>query len=155
MSLFCGLIAWIAIGDFAFKHRGVGDLVVGIIAAAACAACARTAVRRAVRFSLNEAGFTLGDGRRFVPWKDIEHIRLAFHGDEHNLILKLAPGTSPQRKKFIATNATNPSELDIALDHAATHWQDIVKAVETASGRTIATVTEGPFRLRSRPTTRQ
>jgi hypothetical protein len=102
---------------------------------------------------VNEAGFTLGDGRRFMPWQDIEHIRLAHHCDEHNLILKLAPGTSPQHQKFITTNATNPHELDIALDHAATPWREIVNAVEAASGRTIATVTEGPVRLRNRPTT--
>lgn len=121
MTLFCGLVTWLTIGNVAFKHGGAGYMVVGIIAAAACVSCARTAVKRSVRFSVNEAGFTLGNGRRFVPWQDIEHIRLAYHGDEHNLILKLAPGTSPQPRKFITTNATNPNELDIALDHAATH----------------------------------
>lgn len=154
MSLFCGLFTLIAISNLAIKHGGASDIVVGIITAGACAACMRAAVKRSVRFSVNQAGFTLGDGRRFVPWQDIEHIRLALHRDKHHLILKLAPAASPQHQKFITTNATNRRELDIALDHAATSWQEIVQAVEAASGRTIATVAEGPFRLQSRPAAR-
>jgi hypothetical protein len=60
-------------------------------------------------------------------------------------------GGREARMPFIATNATNPREIELDLDHLSEPWQDIVCFVEAAAGRDIPVVRNGPFRLTSRP----
>jgi hypothetical protein len=154
MTAGCAVAAWVLIGGVVMSHAGAFSLVLGILALAGCVASLRTAIRLPVRFSIDQHGLVVGAGKRFVPWDEVDEIRIAHHQtayeEEHNLILKLKPRTG-MRRKFITTNATNPSEVEVGLDHISLPWQQVVSEVEAASGMKVHAVREGVFRLRSQP----
>jgi hypothetical protein len=142
-------VAYLGIGN-AIEKGGAGYVILGLIGGGVCFISARTAVRRSVEFSVSEAGFVLGAAKRVVPWDEVAEIHLGVHGDEHHLIKKLSAGGKPRPRRLISTNATNPSEIDVGLDHLSQNWQELVDSVESASGKPVKTVREGAFRRRTR-----
>jgi hypothetical protein len=141
---------YLGVGN-AIQKGGAGYVIWGLVFAVLCAICVRMAVRRPVEFSVNERGFVLGAGKRAVPWEDVSEIRLGLHQsayeEEHHLVLTLKQKTPPTKRRLITTNATNPSEVDVSLDHLSVSWQEIIRSVESVSGKTVGSVREGPFRL--------
>lgn len=158
MAVGCGVVACVLIERGVQQHANAAYLVLGVLAAAGCAASARAAINPPVRFSMNERGLVLARGRRFVPWGDVEEIRVAHHQteyeEEHNLVLKLKPAAEPLPHKFITTNATNPDEVELRLNHVSASWNQVVSDVQALSGIKVQAVRDGAFRLRSRPTVR-
>lgn len=155
MAAGCGLAAWLLIGDAVLRHAGAFSAALGLLAAAGLVASARIAIRRPVRFSIEERGIELGAGKRFVRWEEIDQIQIAHHqgayGEEHNLVLKLKRGAQPSARKFVTTNATNPDEVELGLDGVEPAWQNVVRDVEAASGMKVLGALEGALRLGSRP----
>ena len=151
MSFALGLLALVFIGRTADGRGGLFAVVIDILLVAGCAWSANVAIRAPAEFSLDERGLTVADGKRFVPWEDVEEIRVSHYQAEHYLTLKLKPDTDPCPRKFITTNKTNPHEVEISLDHLAVGWQELVLRVESASGLHVRAFKDGPFRLRSTP----
>ena len=77
VSLGLALVAWVLIGGAVLGHAGVLSLVLGILAAVGFIGSAREAIQLPVTFSVDGGGFVLGRGKRFVPWQDVEEIRIA------------------------------------------------------------------------------
>jgi hypothetical protein len=156
MAAGCGLAAWVFIGSAVLRHAGAFSVALGLLAAAGFIASARIAIRRPLRFSIQERGIELGAGKRLVRWEEIDQIQLAQHqgayGEERNLVLKLKRGAQPAARKFVTTNATDPDEVELGLDGVEPAWQNVVRDVEAASGMKVLGVREGAFRLGSRPT---
>lgn len=150
-ALGCAFIAWIFIGESVLRHTGATSLAIGVFAAAGCVASIWRAIKLPVVFCVDERGLELGQGKRFVRWGDVEDIRISHHQSGHSLILKLKPTGGAGPRKFITTNATNPDELELGLDHMSLGWQRVVSAVEAASGLTAHAFREQPFGQRSRP----
>jgi hypothetical protein len=152
MSLGLALVAWVLIGRAVLDHAGALSLVLGILAAVGFIASARVAIQLPVAFSVDERGFVLGRGKRFVPWHDVEEIRIARYQNEHNLILRIKPSARQGPRRFMTTNRTNPAQVEVNLDHISLDWRQVVANVEAASGMTVEAFKDGPFRLRSKPT---
>jgi hypothetical protein len=148
-----GLLAWLAIGNFALRNGGAMALLLGVAAAAGCVGSIRRATRRPVRFSASVDGFTLGSGDRFVPWNEVRAIRVGYHQsmytEEHSLILELDHDPS-DANPFITTNKTNPDKIDVSLDGLSPAWQEIVVNVAAVSGRPVNQMRESAFRLSNR-----
>ena len=150
-ALGCAFIAWIFIGESVLHDAGATSLAIGVFAAAGCVASSWRAIKLPVVFSIHERGLELGRGKRFVRWDDVEDIRISHHNSGHSLILKLKPTGGAGPRKFITTNATNPDELELGLDHMSLGWQRVVSDVEAASGLKAHAFREQPFGQRSRP----
>jgi len=155
MALGSGLAAFVLVGNVIDGRYGTFALVVGLLAVAGCFWSGRIAITRPVAFTIDERGIVVGSGKRFVPWSQIQEIRVAHHqgsyGEEHNLILKLKPGVTGLPRRFITTNATNPDEVELGLGGVSSTWQEVVQGVESASGLSVIAHREGPVRLRSHP----
>lgn len=152
MSLGLALVAWVLIGRAVLDHAGALSLVLGILAAVGFIGSAREAILLPVTFAVDERGFVLGRGKRFVPWHDVEEIRIVRYQNEHNLILRIKPSARTGPRRFITTKGTNPAEVEVNLDHISLDWRQVAANVEAASGMTVQAFQDGAFRLRSKPT---
>jgi hypothetical protein len=85
MSLGIGFFALVAIGRTADGRGGLFGVVIDILLVAGCAGSANIAIRAPAEFSLDERGLTLADGKRFVPWGDVEEVRVSHYQAEHYL----------------------------------------------------------------------
>jgi hypothetical protein len=151
MSFGSGLFAVAAIWRTAEGRGGLISVVITVFLVAGCGASAGLAIRAPAEFSVDERGLTLASGKRFVPWADVDEIRVAHHHEDHYLALKLKPATVSGPRKFITTNKTNPEEVEVNLNHLSLGWRELVMRVESASGLHAASVSDGPFRLGSTP----
>jgi hypothetical protein len=99
------------------------------------------AIRRRPALVIDGHGLIDGRSRRVVSWDTVTTVELdtarGIFGESHHLILKLAESGLPVRRRFIATNATNPSEVDIDLDWLAIPWSEAVSLVEQSFGRRV------------------
>ena len=150
-ALGCAFVTWIFIGESVLNHAGTISLVLGVFAAAGCFASIYRAITLPVAFSIGEGGLELGRGKRFVPWDDVEEIRVSHRQSGHSLILRLKSSTGVGPRKFITTNATALDELELGLDHMSLGWQRVVSEVEAASGLHAQAVREGAFGQRTQP----
>jgi hypothetical protein len=135
-----GVLAWIGIGGFALSNGGTVALVVGVAGAVGCVASIRRAVRRPVQFSVSADGFNLGSGQRFVPWSEVEEIRVEYeqhtYTEAHGLTLELRRDPSVANP-FCKTNRSNPEYISVSLDGLSLGWQDIVVKMAAVSGRSV------------------
>lgn len=153
VTVVCAVLAWMFIGRAVLNHAGVFSLVVGALAAVGALASVRQAVTRPAIFSFDEHGFSASRSKRFVLWDDVAEIRVARYQNDHNLVLKIKSDRRPGSRAVITTNATNPDEVEVNLDHNSLGWREVLSSVEAASGMTVQAFVDGPLRLRSQPDT--
>jgi hypothetical protein len=153
-SLGLGLATFYLLASFARRPGDPTALIFGLLLGVGLICSIRTAFIARIESSFNGEGFTLGDGRRFVAWSDVDRVRVLHSGTYHELVLHIRPGTSPLRRRFVTANGKNPDEISVLLDHVSMPWQDIVRDVEAAAGTPIAAERAGPLGLGARPISR-
>lgn len=139
-AVFFGFFTFAGVARELVSHSTVGMILALVFFGAPFAFFLTWGNRRRPVLVIDQNGLTEGRSGRTVPWETMAAVRVVANrglfGESHHLIVSLdLYETPPTPRRFITTNATNPKELDINLDLLALPWDEVVSAVEQASGR--------------------
>jgi hypothetical protein len=145
-ALFVGVLTTVGLARAIAAHSTAGIVIALVIGGIPFAFSASLAVRRRPALVIDDKALTDGRSGRIVPWDTVTAVRVGIErgmfGESHHLVLTLAQSGLPAPRRFITTNATNPSEVDIDLDWLAIPWTEVVSVVEERFGRRVIKTSE-------------
>lgn len=86
---------------------------------------------------------TMCRSKRVVRWDAVAagrvHVERGLFGESHQLVLTVVQHGATAPRRFIMTNANNPSQIGIDLDWLSIPWTEVIAVIEERSGSRVIT----------------